>query len=477
MMKLSNIERRISNNRTKSINHPKSKSLNTKPINKMTKEELEEEAIKRQIKYNEKYFNPNLSIITTNASVGSSGSRKNQETIVLPEELGDIYNKTMGDNFLSDWTEISPDGNYNISGTDLLTPNGSGADFYSNRIYITDYITNLEKWDLSVLFSINTIAGDSYGFSPGVISSNTSSREDNIGQVSYFAGNLGEFYISMGYTDNEGIATRIDVDTSNISMSADTVYWYTFSRNKTEFTFSLYETTVDLTATEGYVRSNLLKQSTYDTTLSDSSEILHNVGRFGIVHNGGSTTLKRTIVSSTALKNADFLFVGDSNWAGFGLNNINERVQEKLITSSSFESLTGSFNNSNHYVSLIPEIKSMCENTRVVVAGFTNDVTQGVSEATTLNNMQLLSDAVLSVPGNKGITFITPPPSNANDQSSRVTAMLGTSFDVIDMYNTDLKDGVGTGWASGVSSDDFHWNDTGTDIAVNVIRTAKPDWI
>lgn len=377
---------------------------------------------------------------------------------------GSIYNKPLGPN-LADFNVYTPAGGsiaQDGTHTNYVNANRSGvSDLYGNYIELDAEITCLEYWKMELDFFIESADTDDFGFYMGMIS-NVATPMDNGIQIGLQSNDMAAFWMNQGDTKNAGIATRrTPSDSTNISLS-------TGSSNV--YTFIVERILLDFHASVVNSNGDVLKSWTYTSTLNNATYTIHNTGKFAVMNIGGRQFWGDLRISTTANTKTKVLWRGDSNSAGFGLGSLDDRVQNKMFNVEDVVNMAGPYDASVDYRRTIPWLEKLAGGGKVIIAGFTNDVITGLSDTYTTDSMQLIYDAVTAVPGNQGCEFITPPPSDSYNVSSKVTAMKATSYIVHDIYT--LLKGAGTGFGDAAdTTDGIHVSEAGNTKIDTYLRT------
>lgn len=271
-----------------------------------------------------------------------------------------------------------------------FTVQGSGISLVSNYVQMTGGIatfgdrlvfsdaansynvTCLEKWTQRCLVQTPTaINASSYGIGIGVNSISTEESSTSFRWVWDTAFNPGKI---ICYTQRSTINQIIGV--GSFTPIANTQYIIEVERAKNVFTVRIYNSTgLTLHLTE-----------TFTLNLSSGYVQAHNTGRFCIQNFGGTNCrINSWTVSSSANRNVDCIFIGDSNTYGmFATSNALRYVEQSCTANGkTFEVLAGYADRATDVTARIDEVLALAKATTVVYINLlTNDVRAGTAGAT-----------------------------------------------------------------------------------------------
>jgi len=336
-------------------------------------------------------------------------------------------------------------------GTNKLDMSGSPSLFgsyvrFDNSSSAHRY-TGLEHWKQRLRVKTpSSITGSSYGIGIGVHSANTYDPYSTTLRWSWDTGGpgaLGSLYLynkltTAGQIQSSGSYTPV----------AGTYYWVEVERIKNQVKFTVYSDALALLFTE-----------TLSFVLNSGYVQAHNVGQFCIQHFGGSgIEVTNWTTTSSARKNQDYVFIGDSNTYGlFSATNALRWAENAATTAGkTFVINAGIADRTADVILKLDEIIAL-NPTNVFLSIGRNDVANSI----TIGTIQTNINTIISTLEAAGITVKLGGVVASNvDVSAVQTHYNGKSNTKVNFY-TDSKSGTTTLKAGYDGGDGIHLNATG----------------
>lgn len=331
----------------------------------------------------------------------------------------------------TDYTNTS--GAFSCDGTQLVATY-NGVSYFANRLSYTKdgYTSCLEKATHTVEYNVGTLTNGKFGLALGFLSTVYDfqsilflSPDTLFGQV--------RFYTSTGGTvlgTSVGAMTLNNNDDIRAVLVRDKNYFSVTYTNLTTSEVLSFDYTFSLT----YPVGGIFTPRVYTPTLFAT---------------GGTQYINLWEVSSPAVVNAPYVFIGDSITAGYFANSTANRWGELVAGSSQFNIYAGPGNFSNEINST--EVIALNPTTAILCLG-TNDKMSAVADATIISRISTLKTALEGA----GITvFVCQIPPNDTTNMTSINADIVSNFGAGPDFFTLLK-GAGTAYAVGKSPDGIH---------------------
>lgn len=314
-------------------------------------------------------------------AIGSSAytAEANATTQSLTQPYGTIFSETS----FASTTRFPIAGTGITRGTNKLTTSGNPT-LFASYVYLNDpenpfRYTCLENWKMRVRVKTPTsLNSTTYGIGLGVRSTNTF---DPYSTSMRWSWDTGDNKVYLYYKTS--ITNQI-VSSTKFTPAANTFYWVEVTRNKDAFTYKVFDG-----ATGGTQLFSVTL--TFPTFTSGNYIKAHNTGQFCLYQFGGANEITNWDVSTSALMNADYAGVGDSNMHGMFTNNNSTRFIESAMTQAgkSFNILAGIADRSSDVVQRLPEIVALRPKAVVLSIG-RNDLANSVSLSTVQSNINTI---------------------------------------------------------------------------------------
>jgi hypothetical protein len=384
---------------------------------------------------------------------------------------------------LADWVLTNPSGAVSITqdGTDILMSgtNGTGGtsasnlfqDFISlNLSLITSNspygdafnFTCLSDWQIDVDFTTGTVnAADSYGYSPGVISTNSFEARDTLSRLQQdnASSKLGAFYFYYGNTSATGIANQT-APAGGYAMTDDTRYIHRFRKQDLTLTSTLLDSTGS---------SVLNTKTTTDSPPGGTvTKVHHNTGRFAIAQHGGTTRIHNITITSDALRNVPFGVMGNSHAYGGKATSLANSMFRLALVGQDYFINAGWADRIVDMETRMKEVIAMNPIQLMIECG-SNDVKAGTWAST---GIPALDSSISQSQGAGIITrLMSAPARNDVDVSAVETYMNTLGLSVVQGYSS-TKQAAGTGLLGPLNSGDgVHLNDAGHAVESPLIQT------
>lgn len=339
-----------------------------------------------------------------------------------------------------------------ITATKLVFTGGSGT---FTKTFDYSYVTDLEKYTISMRQLVGTKGGTTYGLGVGTRSSSVYTQYSCDARVDASSGGTaGSLYI--------------DVNGTNVATAATTI---TFSAG--DYVFVRLERTYDtLTATAWNMTTKSIPVTVkYGYPLAYSAaQIMPNVGKFCIYNLGGTQTVDSINITSAEIKNADIMGAGDSKWVGYYAGTKSGRVADILDKNFRLIVNAGGSEGTQDLISRISgEIAGLAPKSVLLNIG-RNDIAQGMSASTIYANYDTIVARIRRL-GIK-VYHLLPLYETVVDQSG-LTAHIVSTFSADSIIDSRLYDNSGTA-ANILAADNIHPNALGDSIiARSILASGK----
>lgn len=391
--------------------------------------------------------------------VGSSSytAEVSTTTPALAQPYGAIFNET---NFSS--TTRFPIAGTGISrDVNKLVMTGNPT-LFSSYIYHDDpanpfRYTCLENWKIRARVKTPALNASSYGIGIGVQSINT---VDPYSTIMRWSWDTGANFIYLYY---KSTISQQMVSTTKYVPAANTYYWVEVTRVKDSFTYTIFDGT---TGTTQLYTTKL----TFPTFTANNYVKSHNTGQFAIHQFGGTNNeVTNWEVSTTALKNADYAGVGDSNMHGMFAANNSQRWVENAMTNAgkSFNILAGISERATDIIKRLPEVIALNPKAVVLSVG-RNDLANSAPLATVQANINTIITTLEAA----GITVKLAGVIASNTNVSALqTYYNGKSNQQVNGYTATKATSGTTLNTSYNSGDNIHINQAGNTVLSNLLLT------
>ncbi len=373
------------------------------------------------------------------------------------QPYGTIFNETS----FASATRFPIAGTGIARGTNKLTMTGNPT-LFTSYIYHDDAAnpfryTCLENWKVRARVKTpSTLNSTTYGIGIGVQSTNTA---DPYSTTMRWSWETGGNQVYLYYKSSISLQM---VSTTKYVPAANTYYWVEVTRAKDSFTYTVFD------GTNGTTQLFTAKL-TFPTFTSGNYVKAHNTGQFCIHQFGGNNEVTNWEVSTSALKNADFLGLGDSNMHGmFATNNAGRWIESAMTTAGkSFNILAGISDRTSDVIKRLPEVIAL--KPRVVVLSIgRNDLAGSVSLTTVQNNI----DNIINTLQSNGITVYLAGVIASNINVSSLQTYYNNKPNVkINAYTATKAASATTLNTSLSSGDAIHLNQAGNTALANLLLT------
>jgi GDSL-like Lipase/Acylhydrolase family/Secretion system C-terminal sorting domain/Fibronectin type III domain len=346
-------------------------------------------------------------------------------------------------------------------GANKLTMSGNPT-LFSSYIYHDDAAspfryTCLENWKVRARVKTpSSLNSTTYGIGLGVQNTNTA---DPYSSTMRWSWETGGNQVYLYYKSSISLQM---VSSTKYVPAANTYYWVEVTRAKDSFTYTIYD------GTNGTTQLFTAKL-TFPTFTSGNYVKAHNTGQFVIHQFGGANEVTNWDVSTTALKNADFLGLGDSNMHGmFATNNASRWIESAMTTAGkTFNILAGISDRTSDVIKRLPEVIALKPKVVVLSIG-RNDLAGSVSLTTVQNNI----DNIINTLQNNGITVYLAGVIASNVNVSSLQTYYNNKPNVKVNAYTATKSASATTLNTSLSSGDaIHLNQAGNTALANLLLT------
>lgn len=265
-------------------------------------------------------------------------------------------------------------------GTNKLTTSGNPTLFASYVVHDDAASpfrhTCLENWKMRARIKTpSSLNNSSYGIGLGVRSTNAF---DPYSTSMRWSWDSGANFIYLYYKTS--ISMQI-VSTTKYTPQPNTYYWVEVTRAKDSFTYKIFDGATG--ATQLYSVT-----LTFPTFTAGNYIKAHNTGQFVLYQFGGTNEITNWEVSTTALKNADYAAIGDSNMHGMFATNNSQRWVENAMTASgkTFNIFAGISDRSSDVLQRLPEVIALKPKNVILSIG-RNDLANSVALSTVQTNI------------------------------------------------------------------------------------------
>ena len=395
-------------------------------------------------------------------SINQAGSSAYSSTIgVATQSLTQPYGTIFSETEFSSASRFPIVGTGITRGANKLTTTGNPT-LFSSYVLHDDAAnpfryTCLENWKIRARVKTpSTLNSSSYGIGLGVRSSNAF---DPYSTAMRWSWDAGANFVYLYYKTS--ISMQM-VSTSKYVPAVNTYYWIEVTRNKDAFTYKIFD---GATGTTQLFSVTL----TFPTFTAGNYIKAHNTGQFALYQFGGTNEITNWEVSTTALKNADFAAIGDSNMHGMFASNNSQRWVENAMTASgkTFNIFAGISDRTSDVLQRLPEVIALKPKAVVLSIG-RNDLANSVSLSTVQSN---ITNIINTLEG-AGITVKLAGVIASNmSLSSLQNFYNGKPNQQVNAY-TATKASSSTGMNTSYSSGDLiHLNAAGNTMLSNLLQT------
>ncbi len=317
--------------------------------------------------------------------------------------------------------------------------------------------TCLENWKMRARVKTpSTLNTSSYGIGLGVRSTNT---VDPYSTSMRWSWDSGQNFIYLYYKTS--ISMQM-VSTTKYVPQANTYYWVEVTRVKDSFTYKIFD---GATGTTQLFSATL----TFPTFTAGNYIKAHNTGQFVLYQFGGGNEVTNWEVSTTALKNADYAAIGDSNMHGMFATNNSQRWVENAMTTAgkSFNIFAGISDRASDVLQRVPEVIALKPKNVILSIG-RNDLANGVAlstvQSTITNIINTLEAAGITVKLAGVIASNTNVSSLQNFYNTKPNQQVNAYAATKAASSTSLNTAYGSG-------DLIHLNAAGNTLLSNLLQT------
>jgi hypothetical protein len=391
-------------------------------------------------------------------SLGNSTytSEVNSSTLAIAQPYGQIFNETS----FASATRFPIVGTGISRGTDKLVMTGNPT-LFSSYVFHDDVAnpfryTCLENWKVRVKVKTpSALNSTSYGIGIGVQSVNTADPYSTIMRWSWDAG-ANFIYLYQKST----ISLQI-VSTTKYVPAANTFYWVEVTRIKDSFKYTIFDGATG--ATQLFAAT-----LTFPTFTPGNYVKAHNTGQFSLHHFGGNNNeVTNWEVSTSALMNADYIGLGDSNMHGMFATGNDQRWIETAMKNAgkSFTILAGIADRTTDVVKRLPEVIALKPKAVVLSIG-RNDLANSVP----LSTVQINIDYIINTLQASGITVNLAGVIASNVNVSSLQAYYTSKSNVqVNGYSATKSATATTLHSAFNSGDAIHLNQAGNTAMSNLL--------
>jgi len=364
----------------------------------------------------------------------------------------------------------------NLASTDYITNGGSTKTFDGDTLVLSngsanfnDFIKvkgilpkyryhNFELWKQTFEVTIGTLNSNSFGFGAGIrgqgegLHNSTRINTDQSGN--------NNFDDRLSVYDKGGFANQKQ-GANQYNFVQNTKYWLEFSREKDIYVCNVFDSVE---------KSNLLGSITVSPNngYANTNFLWHNTGEWTLNFFGGNATIHSWKVESDAKKNADILWIGDSNTVGFkvGLPN---RFISKYNTDNSLDEanqlVLAGIGDRIAQISLMSGLIQEANAQKIVLTIGVNDKRQGRTNAQVQNDWTALANTIRTNSPNSEFICVSPPASNTHDMGFLATHIeaYATTYTLkyVDLYTATKASGSSDIDALYDVGDGLHYNAIG----------------
>jgi len=312
----------------------------------------------------------------------------------VPVEMGELFNNdftSLGN--LDDFTQVKPNSTISLTGGYLRNEQNPGYGTFADYISYNGYgSTILEKWTMEAVIIPKNLTATSWGVSLGIKNNQASFNPNNI---------LGFLELDNSVANGKLVIFNgggaLATSAGNLTYTLDDRIKLSYTRNA--FTLSL--TAENLTNPNTVTVSYNIPTNTYPYV-----ELPPVIGKPSMFFSGGTQDVEYFKYSSTALKNADISFIGDSVTVAYGPSSVANRYADLIMSGSSLAyNVCASSGATTIDVLLCMNELLLLNSNKYVLCLSINDSSYGVPLATTKANFEYL---INNLSGTKVLNYLIP---------------------------------------------------------------------
>ena len=375
---------------------------------------------------------------------------------VVPVIYGDIINDSFNPQ-IGTYKNVGT-ATHTVSTGAMLIPAQSPYSL-NNYVLLADYDYNLENIGLFATYRMASTAAGSVGYLFEHASVNAGFPK-SIYWGAYYCANTDTLLMQVFGTTVNSLYVGAEYACTT---SDDITVKGTFAEDK--YTFEMY---INGVLKDTYV----LNYDIYNNPVVGETKV--NGGQFRIIPGTVNCTLSNLTVNSQAYKFADLLTIGDSNGAGYFVNDQNDRFQSLLRTLGKKITICSGSGDNTVVVNLCLPSIALFQAKQIFLAIGTNDYAVNPSNWETQYAYEV---STLTVPGTTVVVASLLPRNGYNYSGSKTfidATYTGTNI-IVDLYTHFLDPnqianpyGINPLW----SDDGLHLNSAGAVEYYNLIKTA-----
>jgi len=312
-----------------------------------------------------------------------------------PAPLGTLFDVDFTTlNNLTDFTQVKPNTTISLTGGYLRAVQSPGTGTFLNYITYDSYGSSiLEKWSIESIIIPRTLVVDSYGVSLGMKSTQTNRPVNDFSGFMQMNSGAGNGTVNI-YNQN----TTVLSTSGTLTFSVGDRIKITFTRNANVLTFTAQNLTNPNTITTSYTIA-VAYGSPYFTPI---------IGKPTMWFHGGTQDVEYFKYSSTAMKNANATYWGDSITSEYGVPTVGDRYADKIGSTKTYNVCGSPSALSADLILCQNEITLLNSRYNVFCIGV-NDQAVGTPVATSKANLQSL---LASTPNTKILNYLIPFTTN-----------------------------------------------------------------
>lgn len=302
----------------------------------------------------------------------------------------------------------------------------------------------------------STLNSTSYGVGLGVRSTNTADPYSTSLRWSWDSG-ANQVYLYY----KTSISMQM-VSTTKYVPQPNTYYWIEVTRAKDAFTYKIFDGATGATQLFSVTL-------TFPTFTSGNYIKAHNTGQFVLYQFGGSNEITNWEVSTTALKNADYAAIGDSNMHGMFATNNGQRWVENAMTASgkTFNIFAGISDRSSDVLQRVPEVIALKPKNVILSIG-RNDLANGTSLTTIQNNITNIINQLEAAGITVKLAGVIASNTNVSSLQNFYNAKPNQQVNAYNATKASSSTALNTSYGSG---DLIHLNAAGNTVLSTLLQT------
>lgn len=326
----------------------------------------------------------------------------------------------------------------------------------TNRILFDNYVTGLSEWEFSFDYIVKSYGTAAEGVCIGFYSDPSLPFKRDDWYIHWRDSNDASFDGKVWATQQGTGANNAFATSTAVTNAIDDEYRLTLNYNNGVFTVTIQ----NLSESESVTGSVYTYTYSYPWSAADMSSSKMMIG-----HLAGECWVSNLKLTSTKLKNVDYLVLGDSMTMGYGTTALTDRWLDEVEAANPLLTFTKSAcinDEASTCVNKSAEIALINAKKAILFIGFNEVVNNGF---TTARNSFISLTALLNSNGisNENLIIINVPPYNGDADIDTFNTWLGSTYttsDIIDV-NTEFNNGSGFLSATYDAGDGVHPNDLG----------------